>query len=249
MESNAPNTESQLQTVMIYAAGLELEVDRLRKKDQFLQQAARSYVDEIQQACSGTSRQGRLDYLPAVVASSQRFSEVLQDLKDPPGYYPASDQVKPIALRPLVEGIFRWQQRLSDVQGAVLRLDLEAEQIVWFPARLCHILDNLIASALRHPAPSKGEIRVSLSMSISRDAYELQVSDNSLSVTDEHVDSIKELFGRSTSARSANQEGGFAIVKLLIEQCCGSISVSGGKGQGINVMVELPRYDMDDYID
>ena len=47
----------------------------------------------------------------------------------------------------------------------------------------------------------------------------------------------------------AAERGDLAVVKLLVEQCCGSVSVSSGDGQGTTVTVRLPRYNADDHID
>ena len=52
-----PNTtateQTQLQVVMNYAAELELEVDRLRRRDQFLQQEARDHIRQTASLSSG----------------------------------------------------------------------------------------------------------------------------------------------------------------------------------------------------
>ncbi|NLS94038.1 MAG: ATP-binding protein [Planctomycetaceae bacterium] len=250
MKSNTPSEESQLQAVMIYAADLELEVDRLRRRDCFLEQEARRYIRQVLQLCNDdASPREKSGPLPRIAASCEEFAGVLRDLSDPTGYHPAFDQVTAVAVRPMIEQVFRWQQRLSGVGGAVLRLDLETEHVTWFPARLRHILDNLISNALRFPDRSKGEIRVGLSLRSRPEGYEFQVADNGLGKPSEQISSLVEFFYRAAPIRAANLDVGFAVVKLLVEQCCGSITVTAGEGQGTNVTVLLPRFDLDDYID
>jgi signal transduction histidine kinase len=105
--------------------------------------------------------------LPAEASTSlqhslNELSVVIADLDDSTAGNPVHDHVTSIAVRPLVERIFRWQQRLSSAPHAVLHLDLTAESVNWFPARFRHILDNLVSNALKYRDPDKGQSRVSV---------------------------------------------------------------------------------------
>ena len=117
---------------------------------------------------------------------------------EPSGYHPAHDQVVAIAIRPLIEQVFRWQQRLLAAQHAVLQIELESECVEWFPARLRHILDNLISNALRYRDPEKNEMRVSLGLRVLPEAYELRVSDNGLGMPRDMRAEVLELYYRSS---------------------------------------------------
>lgn len=249
-----PNTisteQTQLQVVMNYAAELELEVDRLRRRDQFLQQEALDHIRQAVSLCRLTGQsQNEGEALRAVMEACDAFAKLLRDLHETPGYHPSFDQVIAIALRPLAEQVFRWQQRLSGATNAVLRLDLQPDSITWFPARLRHILDNLISNALRYRDPEKGEIRVGLQLRIVDFHYELQFTDNGLGIPYDKAEGMMELFYRAAPTRSTGLGVGLAVVKLLVEHSCGTISVSSGEGQGTSVTVVLPRYDLDDHVD
>jgi signal transduction histidine kinase len=240
----------QLQTMMAYAADLELEVDRLRRREHFLQQETREYVRQTMRLCTETGPEhDPVRALAAIRAACDEFVALLRDVNEPPGYHPAFDQVVAIAVRPLAEHVFRWQQRLSGASTAVLRLDLDPEYIDWFPARLRHILDNLLSNALRYSDPSKGEVRVGLELRLCKEGYELRFTDNGIGMSGNQAASMLELFYRAAPTRTAGLGVGLAVVKLLVEQCCGTISVSSGKGQGTNVTIVLPRYDVDDYVE
>lgn len=240
---------TELQVLMAYSADLELEVDRLRRRDQFVQQAAWDHVRQILRLCKDASHEQKTVDPPTEIAEAcRKFSELLHDLNEPPGYHPAFDQVVAVALRPLAEQVFRWQQRLLGASSAVLRLDLEPEYIVWFPARLRHILDNLISNALRYRDASKGETRVGLALRASTEGYELRVTDNGLGIPQGQMAGMLELFYRAAPARAAGLGVGLAVVKLLVEQCCGSVSVDSGEGKGTSVTVVLPRFDLDDHV-
>jgi two-component system phosphate regulon sensor histidine kinase PhoR len=176
---------------------------------------------------------------------------VLRDLQEPPGYHPAHDQVVAIAVRPLVEQVFVWQQRLQGAPQVDLRLELESEHVEWFPARLRHILDNLISNALKYRDPDKVEEWVQLRLRASPEGYEFRLSDNGVGLPPgEHGEheQVFELFYRAAPARAAGLGVGLAVVKLLVEQSGGTLTVDSGEGQGTTFVVVLPRYDVDDYL-
>ena len=89
-----PNTtateQTQLQVVMNYAAELELEVDRLRNRDQFLQQEARDHIRQTASLCRQAGQsQNEEKALRAVVEACDVFDKLLRDLHEPPGYHPS----------------------------------------------------------------------------------------------------------------------------------------------------------------
>src|SRR4051812_8904179 len=99
-----------------YVADLELEVDRLRKQGQFVRQAVQDGLKEIaRQAGAAANPDGPT--VAAMAATAAELAGLLQELREPPGYHPAHDQVVAIAVRPLVEQVFRWQQRLLGARG------------------------------------------------------------------------------------------------------------------------------------
>src|SRR5262249_8532244 len=148
-----PST-SNLRVLLAYVADLELEVDRLRKQGQFVQHHVRESLKQIQRLSGEQSRDGDAPRaLGEVAQATRQLAAVLRDLQEPAGYHPAHDQVTAIAVRPLAEQVFRWPQRLQGAADTVLRLELESEHVDWCPARLRHILDNLISNALRYRAP------------------------------------------------------------------------------------------------
>jgi signal transduction histidine kinase len=81
------------------------------------------------------------------------------------------------------------------------------------------------------------------------EGYELQISDNGLGIPPDQVEGMLELFYRAAPVRAAGLGVGLAVVKLLVEQCCGSVAVTSGDSQGTTVTVRLPRFDRNDYVD
>ncbi len=242
-------TTSNIHLLLNYVADLELEVDRLRKQSQFVQHEARRVLKRIRQLCADakTPDPGPAP-LEAIDQAANELRTVLRDLQEPPGYHPAHDQVVALAVRPLAEQVFRWQQRLTGATGATLRLELQSEHVEWFPARLRHILDNLLSNSLKYRDPGKAETWVRLGLRVSPSSYEFCISDNGVGLPPGDHRQIFELFYRAAPAREAGLGVGLAVAKLLVEQSGGTLAVDSGEGQGTTFLAILPRYEVDDYL-
>ena len=241
---------AQIHVLLAYIADLELEVDRLRKHWQFLEQEAREAVKRVQSFC--TQRTEPPPHLPGTLAEIEQtmshLGDVLRDLREPTGYHPAHDQVVAIAVRPLIEQVFRWQQRLENALQVALRLELECTSVDWFPARLRHILDNLISNALKHRDPGKGQSRLSVGLRVVDSNYELRVSDNGMGLPLDQRQEMVELFHHSAPARAAGLGVGLPVVKLLVEQSGGTLTANSSEELGTTFVATLPRYDVDDFL-
>jgi signal transduction histidine kinase len=234
---------------LAYVADLELEVDRLRKQGQFVRHAAREAVRQVREVCKTN---GPAKGAGAVVAeigpAMDELAAVLRDLHEAPGYHPARDQVVAIALRPLAEQVFRWQQRMVGAPRAALELELESEHLEWFPARLRHILDNLFSNALKYRDPGRAEARVKLGLRLVPLGYELCVSDNGVGLPRDARTDTFDLFFRTTPAATTGPGVGLAVVKLLLEQSGGTLTVDSVQDRGTTFVATLPRFDVDDFL-
>jgi signal transduction histidine kinase len=219
-----------------YVADLEFEVDRLRRHAHVIRQEALALARAVEPVGG------------KVTEAARHLVEVLRDLQDPPGYHPAHDQVVAIAVRPLVEMVFRWQQRLLAAPDVALRLEFECEYVEWFPARLRHVLDALLSNALRYRDPAKSEAWVLVSVRAAVAAYELRVCDNGLGMQERERGRLFDLIARAGPVRAAVPGVGLAVIKLLVEQSGGTLNVESAPGGGSAFTATLPRYDVDDFI-
>lgn len=243
-----PNA-SNLHLVLAYVADLELEVDRLRKQRHFVYHEVWETLGRVQWLCANAKGSGNaLPPLPEIDQALQQLSAMMRDLREPSGYHPAHDQVIAIAVRPLVEQVFRWQQRLCGAPEVLLRLELESEHVEWFPARLRHILDNLLSNAVKSRDPAKDQAWVNLRLRVSPEGYEFQVTDNGIGLPADSRDHVFELFYRAAPTRAAGLGVGLPVVKMLVEQSGGTLTVESGEGQGTTFTLVLPRYDVADYL-
>lgn len=232
-----------------YIAELELEVDRLRRQATFVERATCDAIQSIRRVCV---EQGSLPVespYSVIERVSDGLAQIVRDLHEHPGYHPAHDQVSAVAIRPLAEQIFRWQQRLCGATHATLHLGLKTEHVDWFPARLRHILDGLFARSLRNRSASNGESRVSLEVQRVGQAYELRVSDNSLKKSP-LVRSDALVFAHvAPVGRETRLEPEITAVTLLVEQSGGTLTVERSEVSGTCFLVRLPRYDTGDFLD
>ena len=244
-QAAAPDPER----LLAYVADLELEVDRLRRQGRFIERNAAQTLTKILRLCTAPVPGGPLPTLAEVEATARELVDVMKDLHDPPGDHPAHDQVVAVAVRPLAEQAFRWQQRLTGARGVALRLALEADHIEWFPARLRHVLNNLFAHALAHRDPAAAEPWVSVSLRAAGAGYELRVSDNGAGAPAGEDRRLLDLFYRAAPARAAGLGAGLAVVRLLVEQSGGTMAAAPGEGGRAEFVLTLPRYDLLDYLE
>lgn len=228
--------------LLAYVADLELEVDRLRKQGGFVRQEVRDGLRRVERLSTGPAAPAEMS------AAIKELAAVLEDLHDPPGYHPAHDQVVAIAIRPLAEQVFRVQRRLSGNAAVVLMLELEADHVEWFPGRLRHILDNLFSNALRYRDPVKTEAWVRLGLRATDAAYEFRLSDNGMGLPAGAGSQAFELLSRAAPVREAGIGVGLPVVRLLVEQSGGTLTVRSDEGRGTDFVLTLPRYDVSDYL-
>jgi signal transduction histidine kinase len=235
---------SNAHLLLAYVADLELEVDRLRKQGQFVRHETRGVLARIQSLCANTA--ANPPPLVEIGQAAGQLAEVLRDLQEPSGYHPAHDQVVAVAVRPLAEQVFRWQQRMEGAAQVALQFDLSSEYVEWFPARLRHILDNLFSNSLRYRDDDKAESWVRVGLRVSPRSYEFRVSDNGLGLPPDGLTQVFELFHRTAPAKAAGLGVGLADVKLLVEQSGGTLTADSGEGQGSTFVLALPRHDVEE---
>ena len=231
--------------LLAYVADLELEVDRLRRQSSFVERHAVGTLSHILRLCTRELPGEPLPTLNEVRLVAGELVEVIRDLHDSPGYHPAHDQVVAIAVRPLAEQVFRWQQRLTSQRSRQLRLDLQTEHVEWFPARLRHIIDSLIACALQWSAGQDhaDSNPIVLTLGVADADYELRIAHDGTPPAPRLLEllptaaPIRESFG-----------GGLAVVKLLVEQSGGSMLCTTAERR-TEFVLRLPRYDLLDFLE
>jgi two-component system phosphate regulon sensor histidine kinase PhoR len=106
------------------------------------------------------------------------------------------------------------------------------------------LMHNLLENAIRYN-PDGGAVWFRLHALPG--AVVIEVQDTGIGIPEEDLPRIFEDFFRSKSAREFTHDGsglGMAIVKAVVDQHRGSISVDSTPGRGTRVRVELPRSEV-----
>jgi signal transduction histidine kinase len=236
---------ARLPRLLAYVAALEVEVDRLRRDNRLVHGAMEAALLRLGDQCADGDGAAALARVGALV---QEVTETLRELRDLPGYHPAYDQVVAVAVRPLIEQIFRRHHRLLGLPGVALRLALTSEYVDWFPARLRIILDNLVCNALKYRDGTKEASWVLVELNVAAEYYEFGICDNGVGLAPAEHSRVLDLQHRAFTGRAAGTGVGLVVVKALVEQSGGTLTIDAGEGQGTAVRFRLPRYELDDFL-
>lgn len=118
----SPWNANAVDRLLAYATDLELEVDRLRQQREYVERATAGLVARVLRPVPPAADPD--EFRATATAAARELADVVRDLHDSRGYHPAHDQVVAVAVRPLAEQAFRWQQRLTNAGRVDLRLDL-----------------------------------------------------------------------------------------------------------------------------
>lgn len=155
---------------------------------------------------------------------------------------PFCDRVTAINLRALIADVFRSLHLRLDANLAVFRMELECNSIVWFPQRLRQILETLVSNSLLCRGHSPGESRVSVYVRRLYPGYELRVTDNTSKTESPTAEGMQ-------ADAIDRRDNGLNVVRMLLAESDGELSVHGDKGHGTMSIAKLPVYCMGDFLE
>lgn len=123
--------------------------------------------------------------------------------------------------------------------------DLQDRMVYCDPARLSQILNNLLSNAFKYSGPgAKIYLTVKqLDRGTARGKYEITVQDTGFGMSEEFLEHIFQPFTRETRFSPVQTVGtglGMPIVKSLVQQMDGEITVKSRLGEGSTFTVTLP---------
>jgi len=133
----------------------------------------------------------------------------------------------------------RFRQVATDHQVRVGRLD--SVSVLGETDRLRQMVANLVENGVRY-SPAGGQITVSVWLDDARTAV-LEVVDNGIGISSEHLPRIFDRFYRVDPARGRSTGGtglGLAIVKHVVTSHGGTVDVASTPGVGSRFVVRLP---------
>jgi signal transduction histidine kinase len=240
----------RLSDLELYIVELELEVDRLRRRDMLLRHVLSDSLMDLKVASRNDGPILDVVQLTRTIAKiSDQLSQFFDEGELTEDLMAQLDSVAEIPIRRFVEKIFRFQQKLHEAKNAVLSIETQVESIEWFPGRLTHIFDNIISNSMRYRDPNVEHAQVTFTLEAFADSYELHVSDNGIGISEKCMVGLNRLSHLSQHPRAGKLGVGLAVVKVLVENCCGEFLVESTLGKGTCVRVRLPRFSMRDGLD
>ena len=175
---------------------------------------------------SGVDASARSELVRLVVAACRGIERIVADLAVASIRF---EQVDPREL--VVDAVAAARLRGAPVQASVTD---ELPQLEGDPARLRQALDNLIANAVTHGAPSDVVVTGSATASVVR----LSVSDRGRGIPLDHQ---ARIFAGVRLASDASGMGlGLALTRAIVEGHGGSLAVVSLPGEGATFTIELP---------
>lgn len=239
--------QDRMSDLEFYVVELELEVDRLRRRDEVLRHALQDCLMDLRIASRNDGPVLNLAQMSKQISQiSEHLDRMFEDWGLAEDLMQQLDSVAEIPIRRFIEKTFRFQQKLHHAKDMSLRIDISSESIEWFPARLLHIVDNIISNSMRYRDPDVEHGQVTFTLWVSPNSYEIQVSDNGIGMSESCMIGLTRVSDRSQHSRDGKLGVGLAVVKVLVENCCGEMRVESTLGRGTSVSVRLPRFSMKD---
>jgi signal transduction histidine kinase len=150
-------------------------------------------------------------------------------------------ELKPVELDEVLIEVYEQAQELTNGVSVTLK-QCEAAPVLGDPDRLKQVLLNLIDNALRHTDPP-GQVTLSLTCQVSM--AQVTVADSGCGIPSADLPHIFERFYRGRNGRSSTGLG-LSIVKWIVEEHNGEITVASEPGQGASFTIRLPIWADDE---
>lgn len=155
-----------------------------------------------------------------------------------------SQTLEPHRLLNEVASLYQYQAQRKNIT-LEQNVDAQVSTIQVDPGRMTQVLTNILDNALRH-IPEGG--RIILSAKAAGEHVELSVQDSGPGLKKEDLDRIFERFYRTDASRQRDGAVpggsglGLAIARSIVQAHGGQISAEREEGQGLKVIVRLPRH-------
>ncbi|OCX52558.1 hypothetical protein BEL04_13985 [Mucilaginibacter sp. PPCGB 2223] len=150
-------------------------------------------------------------------------------------------------LSEVLQHVSRVMQPRAEEKGLELKTNLDksiAPVLIGDSHRINQILLNLISNAVKFTEKGSVTISVQLEEKIDKkQVVEFSIKDTGIGISTEFVEHIFDKFSQEerTTARKYGGTGlGMAITKELVELMNGHISIKSKKGEGTEILIELP---------
>lgn len=148
---------------------------------------------------------------------------------------------QPVAIAQLLMEVQQQARRLSDEREHIFSLEIDSKLMIrGAQQELYSAFSNLIFNAV-HYTHAKGIIKIRWYRD--RNGAHLEVQDNGMGISEEHLDRITERFYRVDASRARAHGGtglGLAIVKHVLTRHGAALAVSSKLGEGSTFRCDFP---------
>lgn len=179
------------------------------------------------------------NYLRGIVDLSSRMARLLQSLLD----YARIDSNQRKLETASMQGIFdRAAKRFHGDPSVSIELPKVRGKIRCYPIQLTSAIANIFDNAIKYNDSERKEIKVQAEQIAG--TWHISISDNGIGIPENHHQDIFQFFKRLHGKNSygGGSGAGLAIVKKVIEQIGGRITVVSQPGQGSCFELSLPAH-------
>ena len=212
----------------------------------------RSFGERLAARCSSALSEEALDYIGRMRSAAERMQGLIDDLLTLSRISRPVEQMVPLNLSEIIRDV------LYDLELAIekkrARIEVRAGIVIeGIPSQLHLLFQNIISNSLKFsrtdiPLLIKINAAVVEAESISRrqnDRYshycQIEISDNGIGFSQEHAESIFNLFQRLHSRSEFEGSGiGLALCRKIVENHSGYIEASGEENQGAIFRIFVP---------
>lgn len=131
----------------------------------------------------------------------------------------------------------------AEAKGVSLEVNISEDHVIieGYEKDLERLFSNLLSNAVKY-TPSGG--KANLTVKTSDDAVNIVVTDTGIGIPEDAMDKLFTEFFRAKNARDTEEYGtgiGLAVVKRIVDEHNGEISVESELGKGTKFSVSLPR--------
>lgn len=204
--------------------------------------AAGSFIQAIRAHNTGVDGE-LLRYIDLVEQKQQEMARRVQGLTVFNQMDELSEPYKAVPVQELLDEIYKAHHMAAEVQSVYFVVEPPNVDGTLYaqPKKLEILFENLIVNALKF-TPRGGKI--TLSATIDQDGCHLTVADTGCGICSEEVPHLFDRFYVGTQGKGSGSGLGLYIVKNIVEELHGEISVSSKVGQGSVFFIDLPLVKM-----
>jgi signal transduction histidine kinase len=187
--------------------------------------------------------QQKKDILSTITKSSERLDKIVDDILDVNRIESGQSiplYKKPLSVKSLIE---RALNRLSLKSNHNLILEVSPEvpeRLEFDEHRIDQVVDNLLSNAIKYSPEQRA---ITIVVEADNQQCSVTVTDQGIGMSDEQKDRIYDKFYRADTSDTAvpGLGLGMSIVKQIIADHDGTISIESTPGEGTSVCFTLPR--------